>query len=268
MRLRYEILLHLTASVILFSTLLVLVFRVYLPTASRHGEQVTVPDLSGMHVKELEDFLKVRGLNFRVSADSDFSVDKSPLTVLKQVPTSGAKVKEQRKIVVTLNATYPPLVEMPNLVDGSVKSAQILLRSQKLQLGRIQYVPDLAQNAVIEQYWQSKPIEAATSLPQGSRIDLDVGDGFGKQTFTTPNLLGINAKEAETIIISSGLRVGQKHYRPERKRYIYRKTSEGDSLLIEEKLFAVGLILEQSPKAETWVRIGDYIDIWIAGEEP
>ena len=268
MRLRYKMLLHMTACGLLSSGLLLLLFLVYLPAVSRHGEQVTVPDLSGMHVQELEAFLRERGLFFRVSADSDFSVNRPPLTVLKQLPAAGAKVKEQRKIVVKLNAKQAPLVEMPNLVDGSVKNAQLLLRVQKLRLGRIQYLPDLAQNAVLEQYWEDKPIEAGTLVPQGTRIDLEVGDGLGKQTFSVPNLLGINAQEAETIIISSGLRLGQKYYRPERKRYIYRKTPEGDSVLIEEQVFTEGLVLEQTPRAESQVRVGDYIDIWIAGEEP
>ncbi|GIS31797.1 MAG: hypothetical protein Ct9H90mP3_5930 [Flammeovirgaceae bacterium] len=37
---------------------------------------------------------------------------------------------------------------MPKIINGSVKNAQLILRSYDLKLGDITYVPDMARNAV------------------------------------------------------------------------------------------------------------------------
>ena len=182
-----------------------------------------MPNVTGMHIDELRSFLSERNLSFRVAKDSDFSVHHPSLTVLKQVPLPGHQIKVYRRIIITLNATRPPYTRMPQLVDGSVKNAQILLKSHGLRLGSIHYVDDLAQNAVIAQYWNDKPIEAQSPILEGERIALDVGNGLGRQRFLAPNLLGINAAEAEVIIVSSGLRVGHRVYQPEGKKRVYRR---------------------------------------------
>ena len=268
MRSTYVILFHLIGSICAFGVLLWGIFYVYLPSISYHRETVTVPHLTGMHINEVKDFLSDRALSFKVAADSDFATEYPPLSVLKQIPPPGAQIKIHRNIIVTLNTTRPPSVSMPNLVDGSVKNAQMLLKANRLGLGKISYVDDLARNAVIAQYWKGNEINASSPILQGEVIDLDVGNGLGNQNFSVPNLVGIHIQEAEIIVISSGLRVGHKSYKSEGKQQTYRKTTQGDSVLIEEKIFTQELVMEQFPKAGTQVRIGDYLDLWISGEGP
>lgn len=268
MRTFSNILFHVLSAALISGLMVWMLFYVALPLLSRYGETVTVPNVVGMHASKLEGFLAQRRLSFRVAADSDFSVNDPPFSVLKQLPLPQTRVKAYRKIIVTLNAKAPPLVPMPHLIDGSVKRAQILLKTNRLQLGHINYVPDLAQNAILEQYWEGAVIQADSYLPQGSRIDLDVGNGLGRQTFSAPNLLGIHAEEAETDLISTGLRLRNRYYKADGKHVFYREDPEGDSMIVDEKFFAPGLVIDQDPEAETEVRIGDYVDIWISGEPP
>lgn len=99
--------------------LALLYFYAYLPAITNHGETITVPSIEGMHINELEDFLVKRNLRYEVS-DSSYSDQYPPLTVLKQYPHAGSKVKENRKIYISVNRINPPTVPMPNLVDGSL----------------------------------------------------------------------------------------------------------------------------------------------------
>src|SRR5258708_351157 len=67
-------------------------FYIYLPGITHHSESITVPDLDGMKVEELQDFLTKHDLRFQVE-DSGYSEKKAPLTVLRQFPKAGSKVK-------------------------------------------------------------------------------------------------------------------------------------------------------------------------------
>ena len=70
-------------------------FYIYLPVTTNHGESLTVPDLEGMPMDKLDEFLVKRRLRYEVS-DSSYSSRYEPLTVLSQFPGAGAKVKENQ----------------------------------------------------------------------------------------------------------------------------------------------------------------------------
>lgn len=243
---------------IIIATLLF--FNFYLPSTTNHGETVTVPDLEGLHVDEINEFLTKRSLKYEVVTDSGFTREYQPLTVLTQYPLPGAKVKENRKIFLTLNAINPPQVKMPRLIDGSIKNAALLLESYGLEIGKIKYVPDLAQNAVLEQTYEGEPIEAGTFIAKGSKIDLLVGDGLGNTTLEVPELNGLVLDEAEVVIIGSGLKVGNILFRDPS---LADRDPKDPMQQSEDRL----VIVKQSPAPGRQIRIGEEIDIWLDRQE-
>lgn len=253
-----DVLIHLAIVIILGATLLVLFFYVYLPNTTNHGETVTVPDLEGIHQDDIDEFLTKRNLRYEVLADSGFTAEYEPFTILNQYPAPGSKVKENRKIFLTLNAINPPKVKMPDLVDGSVKNAQLVLESYGLERGNIKYVPDLAQNAVLEQKYEGKDIEPGTFIPKGSKIDLVVGDGLGNTVLEVPDVKGMDLEEAEFIIVGSGLKVGSVLFQDpslsgQNAREVIENASPGERYVVAR----------QNPTSEQKVRIGEEIDIWL-----
>ena len=84
---------------------------------------------------KVEEFLASHDLRYEVN-DSSYSAEYPPLTVLKQYPAAGAKVKENRKIFVSVNRRNPPTVKMPDLIDG----AALFLEQFDLHLGVLQAV--------------------------------------------------------------------------------------------------------------------------------
>ena len=112
-----DVLIHLGIVLTLGVTILVVFFYMYLPSVTNHGETITVPDLEGIHIDEIDEFLTKRNLRYEVFTDSGYTDEYEPLTILKQYPNPGSKVKESRKVFLTLNALNPPKVKMPDLVD-------------------------------------------------------------------------------------------------------------------------------------------------------
>jgi len=219
--------------------------KIFLPSYTNHGDTVTVPDLEGFEYENLEEFLSVRKLQYEVTIDSGFNNEVPALIVLKQMPKAGSKVKPGRKIYITLNAKNAPLIKMPNLVNSLLKNAQEILSNMGLNRGEIIYVPDIGINVVLEQKYRGRNITEGSEIPKGSQIDLVVGDGLGNQILEVPNLIGMDEEDAEFMIIGSNLRLG---------RVLYVATDTVPQ----------GTIIQQMPPANTQVRTGEPIDIWIS----
>ncbi len=250
-----SVIIHAVLATLLGVIILITVFWMYLPSATNHGESVTVPDLEGITIDQLNEFLTDRNLNYVITKDSGYSAKYPPKAVLKQVPLPNTKVKENRKIYLTLNAENPPLVKMPDLVDGSVKSAQLVLKSFGLTLGEIKYVPDLAQNAVLQQFYEDDSIAPGVMIPKGSVIDLEAGDGLGNQEFDAPNLIGLDVESAKIAIVGSGLKVGDVLYK--------NQVDQQSDTLMAELQIVPGMVVKQKPNTGNVTKIGKTVDIWV-----
>ncbi|MBW3545849.1 MAG: PASTA domain-containing protein [Bacteroidetes bacterium] len=237
------ILINLAIILVIGFAALFLFFNVYLPKETLKGESITVPNLQGRSFAELDEYMRQQRLRYEVN-DSTFTTEYPPLTVMKQYPTPGSQVKENRKIFLSLNAKNPPKVRMPKLIDSSVKNAQLVLKSFGLELGEIIYKPDLAANAVLEQQFKGKPIEEGAYISKGSKIDLVVGDGKGNTRFEIPNLMGMPLDEAQTAAIGSGLQIGEINY-------------------VNDPEKTPNTILRQIPPAGVPTQIGETIDLWV-----
>ena len=137
--------------------LLLFFFYVYLPITTNHGETITVPDLVGSSMEDLDELVIKRALRFEVS-DSAYSSEHPPLTVLRQFPKPESKVKENRKIFISVNSFTPPSTQMPSLVDKSLKNAELILSSYELKVGKIKFRPNPYLNAVLEQHFNGEVI--------------------------------------------------------------------------------------------------------------
>jgi beta-lactam-binding protein with PASTA domain len=213
-----------------------------LPVITNHGESITVPDLQGVSIDELQEFLVERDLRFEV-VDSVYSAELPPLTVTRQFPKPGSKVKQKRNIFISLNSVNPPTTRMPDLRDKTLKNAELILKSYELVPGKILYKPDPFRN-VIDQLYNGEPIEPNTPLAKGSVIDIVRGDGHGIRLFEMPDLRGLPLAEANVIIRGNNLQPGL--------------VFNDDSLTV-----ASLVVLRQSPRQGLTVRIGRSIDLWL-----
>lgn len=200
------ILIHLVLAIILIITLGIFYFYAYLPNVTNHGKTITVPDIEGKTIEEAQVFLAKHDLRYEIS-DSLFSADAAPLAILKQYPHAGSKVKENRKIYLSVNRKKPPTVPLPDLIDGSVINADALLKANELKLGKIQLISGPF-NIVKEMKYRGVPIAANKRIPKGSVIDLVVMDG-GSKNFELPDVIGQSLEDAKFIILGLSLNLSR-----------------------------------------------------------
>ncbi|GHM98669.1 hypothetical protein WSM22_01590 [Cytophagales bacterium WSM2-2] len=220
-------------------------FFIYLPNTTNHGEWVTVPDLRGIKVEELEKVLRQHDLRFSVN-DSAYTDTLPPLSVLRQFPMAGMKVKENRIVYVSLNRVSPPTMPMPDLIDGSLVNARAVLKSNELKLGKIYFEPSPFR-IVRELRYRGRKIEAGLRIPKGSVIDLVVGDGNGPADFTIGNLVGDSYEAALQKLSGWNLHLGRV------------ELADG-----ADTTGVAPFVFKQEPPAGDSVRVGHPVNLWIA----
>ena len=246
-----------------------LFFNAYLPGITYHRETVTVPDLKGMSVAEVEKFLRSRDLDFAIR-DSSYSKSHKPYIVLSQSPLPGEKVKRYRKLILIVNPKYPPKVKVPYLRDVPFTDALRMLKNMDLELGRIKYEPHVAENAVLEQSINGKKLskeelDAGYLVPKGTKIDLLLADGRGEKEFPVPDLVMMPLDEAEFVIKGHGLQIGSINYD-------YNSSREVGTVLRQVPPVRIGKIRDgvkpnssMDEREKSKVREGDLIDLWVSG---
>ena len=184
--------------ILVLCLLLYIAFFTTLNCLTRHGEEVKIPDIRGKDINTA--ITQLKGMHFEVITDSTYEPDVKPLAVLKQVPDTGSVVKQGRTVFLTVNMVTPPHIPMPALVNLSFRSAEMLLRNNKLKLGDTTLKPDIAAGAVLEQLYKGQPIKAGDQIAQGSKISLVIGDGLGNTNFNVPDLTNSSVMEARIIL--------------------------------------------------------------------
>jgi beta-lactam-binding protein with PASTA domain len=207
---------HLLLIFLFVLTIILLFFWVYLPATTNHGDTVYLPDLRGKSLEQAGEELRDLKLKYTLydSSAQMYTPEYPPFTVLDQSPGAGEKVKEKRTIYLTINPVNPPLVNLPNITDISVRNALILLKNAGLNPGEIQYVDDIVPNTVLGVFVDgveisNEQLEIGYKVYKGTDIGLEVGNGRRSFLVSIPDVEGIDFRMGERQLISAGLKVGK-----------------------------------------------------------
>jgi beta-lactam-binding protein with PASTA domain len=178
--------------------------------------------------------------------DSVYDQEGMKGTVYIQDPRPGAMVKQHRKIYLTLVAMQPQRILMPDLRDLTLRQALAILQTYELQPGEVEYVPDIARNAVLDQKYEGSAIEPGTQIEKGSVITLVVGLGSGSGRVMVPFLLGLSLPEARSRLLASSL-------------------SLGAVIFEDESDTADAVVTSQRPgfPARSYLDIGSPVNVWL-----
>lgn len=197
-------------AMIVFILLLAFGVDKFLDSYTRHGEKIQVPALYGLQVDEASNLLSELDLRYEI-LDSTFEENFPRFAVIEQIPDSGSYVKDDRIVYIRINRGEVPTVQMPDLTDKNIKQAVFILESMGLKLGRVDTVRDIAEDAVIKQLYKGNIVRENTELPQGSVIDLIIGDGAlqgSVDKVPIPELEGSTLDETRIILGAYGLKLG------------------------------------------------------------
>ena len=234
----------------LFFVLLFLGIKWWLGYTTHHGEKIPVPELAGYTLNEADDELAKLALRYRVIDSSEYNPDLPLGSVVAQYPLAGSHVKESREILLTINPFVAKKIELPNVIEKTLRRAVYDLESKGFQVGELIYKPDIAKDVILALQFNNEPVEPGTRFPKGTLIDLIVGSGLSKERVSVPYLKFLSLEEAESKIKSNSLNLGL--------------------VLFDEEVTdsTTAMVYKQSPKAshKPVLRMGAIIDLWLTND--
>ncbi len=239
---------HLLLSVILIVLLIVGVFF-SLGVYTHHGESYATPDFKGLTEKQFYHLIKHNKLRYKI-IDSLHIDEIAPGVVIEQIPKAGSLIKENRTIFFTINAFTIEKVYVPDVIDESLRDAELIFKSHGLRLGQLIYIPSTYKDLVLGQQIDGKPIEAGNKIPKGTAIDLLVGQGLSKETTSIPNLLGLSLDSAKSVCFLKSLNI---------------ETAIYDTTIVNFEDSLKAFIWKQNPVPlnDLKIQLGSILNVWL-----
>ena len=166
-----------TIFIILISGLFLISLIFFLKITTKHGDFIVVPNLEGKTVTQINDQLSELNLKYVISDSGNFNPEFKVNSVLDQLPKANSKVKEGRKIYLTVNASDFEMVEIPKVTRITVRQARKTIESLGFIFGDIEYIDDIARDEVISIFNDGVELNVGDFLKRTSIIDFKLGNG-------------------------------------------------------------------------------------------
>lgn len=183
----------------------------WLGAYTSHDKTLQVPDFSKIKVVDLDKFISGKNLRYLI-IDSVYDEKAVKGTVIRQEPQANFQVKEGRIIYLYVTSTLPPSVQMPKLIDRSLRQAVSMIATYGFKLGKVNYVPDQCANCVLDQQVKGRSIAPGTNVAKGTVITLTIGKGLGDEEVGVPCLYGLTKREAMERLAEASLSIGASRY--------------------------------------------------------
>jgi len=167
------VLIHLVIILALSGILFYSIFYIWLPSYTKFGETKNVPLLEKLSVSEAEDILKANDLRL-VIQDTTYNSRFEPGAITRQEPSANTKVKENRRVYVSINTAHIPKIKiksMKNLVNTNYENVS----SKLLSLGfkpKKKMVSGKYKNYVVGLLYEGDTVRVGTEIRQGGIIDV------------------------------------------------------------------------------------------------
>lgn len=169
-------------------------------------EEIKVPNFVGRTFEEAQALAQETGLEIARGEDV-YSPDQEEGKITSQNPTADSVVSPGKLITVYVSKGKKDGV-VPKIVGMDYKEASEYLKTFGFELGIVKTESStLPENVIIEQ-----SVEEGSTASKGTKIDVTVSDGKGKETVKMPNLIGKTPDEANAIIDTEGLKLGDAAY--------------------------------------------------------
>lgn len=164
------------AAMALIALLLILCLFRWMNSYTRHGQYITVPDLTGLIEEDAAATLSKYSLRHEVS---EYKYDATLLEgqIIEQRPRAGANVKADRIIYLTINTGKVPVRPVPDVADNSsLRAAESKLLGAGFKLTETEYIPGDA-DWVYEIRLGDRVLGIGEEVPEGSTLTIVAGNG-------------------------------------------------------------------------------------------
>jgi beta-lactam-binding protein with PASTA domain len=228
---------------------IILLLIIWLNIYTRHGQSRPTPEIRGLSISEAEHVAGKNRMKLQV-IDSVYTTVVPRGCIAEQIPVPGHRVKKGRTIKATINAFNPEMVSVPDLVGLPRRQALSIIETSGLQVGQLNYVPDLTVDFVLRQTIHGREVSPGDSVQKGMVVDLVLGRGLSSQRTGLPRLTGSTLEQARNEILGASLNLGA---------YVF----DGTVLTTDDSLRA--FVYKQNPeyRPDATVQLGSAVYIWL-----
>lgn len=203
----------------------------------------TVPDLSDMSMKQAEKAAGDAGFKLKEGKEV-YSSKVASGRVVRQDPEGGEKARKGSTITVNLSKGSKEGT-VPNIVGKNYKEVDKTLKKYGYKLGVVKEETSTeAAGTILKQ-----DPEAGSAADKGTKINVTISDGKGKEKGTVPSVTGKSLSEAKSAITNAGFKVGNITYD-------------------ESNVYGNGYVMWQQYAANTSLDKGTTIDIEVSKGAP
>lgn len=149
----------------------------WLNISTNHGDFETVPNLTGKSISVAKIELNENNLVMQIQDSANFNPDYPKFSVIEQEPPAGTKVKEDRKIYITLNPSGYRKIAVQDLRERTFRQAKPMLEALGFKVGKLTYEDNIGKDLVLKMTYKGKAIQPGDKLAKTSVIDLVLGNG-------------------------------------------------------------------------------------------
>ncbi len=177
---------------------------IVLPMYVGYDNEHYLPDVRGHYLDSASYELNSLGFNVEIITIG-YSVENTPGTVIQMSPRAFTKVKDGRKIQLTI-AGHKKSLLIPDLVSTSLRNAKLEIRSNGLNIDTLiyEYSSTVKENHITFQLPRKGHL-----VKTGAKITLGVSKGSPPDYYTVPDLVNLSLPKAKTTIFANGLRLGK-----------------------------------------------------------
>lgn len=214
---RFPILFHLLF-ITIFLLLCVVMLHFGLMWGTRHGDEIVLPDFTGMTIDEARVVAQKCELELVIREVVE-NEDLAPGYITDQDPSLDdmrtVKVKPGRRIYLTIVSEEREAVAVPYVARQGLSQALQQVYANGFIIDSLVYeLTDNFENQVLKQRVNSREITDSTevTLPRGSGISLVVTYTEDNNSVVVPSVVGLSLNEARRKLWAMGLNVGEINY--------------------------------------------------------
>lgn len=171
----------------------------WLDIYTRHGQAVIVPDVKGLKVEDAVTFLESKKLRYSI-VDSVYNKHIPSGGIVETIPVAGSKVKENRIIFITVNASGVPFLLVPDVKEQSQRQALAMLKAVGFSNIKVEYKPAAYKELVLGLEYRGQQLSGGEKIPADANLVLEVSSGTIEHDYNFEDSTGfeedINAEDS------------------------------------------------------------------------
>ena len=148
----------------------------WLDSYTHHGQSYAVPDVCGMQLEDAKQLLRENRLDLEI-VDYKYKKGAAENEVVEQSPAANSKVKEGRKIMLTMSSSNKPMAIIPAVIDNSsLREASARLKSSGFSVVGTERVNGEKEWVYAVKY-EGRKLSNGESVPKGAGLVIVIGTG-------------------------------------------------------------------------------------------